>query len=220
MDFQIQMTYKFNPQKLRKMQNKVQINPDELGNVIRVSKNNEEYGHIRLTQERVSFGNTGWVNRKQLSTLLHGKVEDLREMGIQNMNELPGKIVVRESLEPFSETNPDRDLKIAGSTGIICCQDGQPIYRKTMYVADLNAEDVFVAHNNGDAIREANGTESKLSNLTKEVTKEVTPAEAFDIETEAEEVVAEDTNQVDLEDSIADVKAEAELEVEDSTFEL
>lgn len=202
------------------MQNKVQIVPDELGNVIRVSSNNEEFGYIRLTQEKVSFGNTGWVNRKQLSTLLHGKVEDLREMGIQNMKELPGKIVVRESLEPFSSTNPDRDLKIAGQTGIICCQDGQPIYRKTMYVADVNAEDVLVSHNNGDAIREANGTESKLTNFTNSQNKNVTPSQAFDIETEAEEVVAEDTNQIDLEDSISEVKAEAELEVEDSTFEL
>jgi hypothetical protein len=202
------------------MQNKVQIIPDELGNVIRVSNNNEEFGYIRLTQEKVSFGNTGWVNRKQLSTLLHGKVEDLREMGIQNMKELPGKIVVRESLEPFSSVNPDRDLKIAGQTGIICCQDGQPIYRKTMYVADVNAEDTLVAHNNGDAIREANGTESKLAAFTKPEVTNVTPNQAFDIETEAEEVVAEDTNQVDLEDSISEVKAEAELEVEDSTFEL
>ena len=202
------------------MQNKVQIIPDELGNVIRVSNNNEEFGYIRLTQEKVSFGNTGWVNRKQLSTLLHGKVEDLREMGIQNMKELPGKIVVRESLEPFSSVNPDRDLKIAGQTGIICCQDGQPIYRKTMYVADVNAEDTLVAHNNGDAIREANGTESKLASFTKPEVTNVTPNQAFDVETEAEEVVAEDTNQVDLEDSISEVKAEAELEVEDSTFEL
>lgn len=203
------------------MQNKVQINPDEMGNVIRVSKNNSEFGHIRLTQERVSFGNTGWVNRKQLSTLLHGKVEDLREMGIQNMKELPGKIVVRESLEPFSSTDPDRDLKIAGDTGIICCQDGQPIYRKTMYVADLKAQDVLVAHNNGDAIREANGTESKLASFNKPQTNNVTPSEAFDIETEAEEVVSED-NQIDLEDSIAEVNAEAELEVveDDSAFEL
>jgi hypothetical protein len=202
------------------MQNKVQIIPDELGNVIRVSNNNEEFGYIRLTQEKVSFGNTGWVNRKQLSTLLHGKVEDLREMGIQNMKELPGKIVVRESLEPFSSVNPDRDLKIAGQTGIICCQDGQPIYRKTMYVADVNAEDTLVAHNNGDAIREANGTESKLAAFTKPEVTNVTPNQAFDVETEAEEVVAEDTKQVDLEDSISEVKAEAELEVEDSTFEL
>ncbi len=197
------------------MQNKVQINPDEMGNVIRVSKNNPEFGHIRLTQERVSFGNTGWVNRKQLSTLLHGKVEDLREMGLQNMKELTGKIVVTESLEPFNKANPDRDLKIAGDTGIICCQDGQPIYRKTTYVSDVNAEDVLVAHNNGDAIREANGESSDKS------VSSATVEQAFDIETEAEEVVSED-DQIDLEDSIAEVNAEAELEVveDDAAFEL
>ena len=200
------------------MQNKVQIIPHDLVSVIRVSQNNSEFGHVRLQQERVTFGNTGWVNRKTVSTLLHGKVEDLREMGIQNMKELPGKIVIRESLEPFNSTDPDRDLKIAGDTGIICCQDGQPIYRKTMYTADVNAEDVLVAHNNGEAIREANGNSSTATKL-----KAATASQAFDVETKV-------TGQVDLEDSIAEVQAEAfieeevdeveEIEVEDSTFEL
>lgn len=197
------------------MQNKVQIVPDDFGNVIRVSQNNSEFGHVRLQQERVTFGNTGWVNRKTVSTLLHGKVEDLREMGIQNMKELPGKIVIRESLEPFNSTDPDRDLKIAGDTGIICCQDGQPIYRKTMYTADANAEDVLVAHNNGDAIREANSNSSTATKL-----KAATASQAFDVEA--------DNKQVDLEESIAEVQAEAieeeiqeeEVELEDSTFEL
>jgi len=190
------------------MQNKVQIVPDELGNVIRVSQNNSEFGHVRLQQERVSFGNTGWVNRKVVSTLLHGKVEDLREMGIQNMKELTGKIVVRESLQPFNMSDPDRDLKIAGETGIICCQDGQPIYRKTSFTADVNAEDVLVSHDNGDAIREAN--QGKSSNKIKAATT----SEAFDVE---------DNKQIDLEESIAEVNAEAqevEEELEDSTFEL
>ena len=199
------------------MQNKVQIIPDELGNVIRVSQNNADYGHLRLQQERVIFGNTGWVNKKTVSTLLHGKVEDLRDMGLQNMTELPGKIIINESLEPFNTNDPDRDLKIAGKTGIICCQDGQPIYRKTMYVSDVNAEDTLVAHNNGDAIREANLLES--SDTEK---KTVTAEEAFGVE--------QPTNQVDLEDSIEEVKAaEAEVtdeveeeveELEDATFEL
>lgn len=198
------------------MQNKVQIVPDELGNVIRVSQNNSEFGHVRLQQERVTFGNTGWVNRKTVSTLLHGKVEDLREMGIHNMKELTGKIVIRESLEPFNSTDPDRDLKIAGDTGIVCCQDGQPIYRKTMYTADANAEDVLVAHDNGDAIREANNSGNTATKL-----KAVSANEAFDVETKSED------KQVDLEDSIAEVNAEAleeeveEVEeLEDSTFEL
>ena len=198
------------------MQNKVQIIPDELGNVIRVSQNNADYGHLRLEQQRVIFGNTGWVNKKTVSTLLHGKVEDLRDMGLQNMTELPGKIIINESLEPFNTNDPDRDLKVAGKTGIICCQDGQPIYRKTMYVSDVNAEDTLVAHNNGDAIREANALESTDDKKT------VTAEEAFGVE--------QPTNQVDLEDSIEEVKAaEAEVtdeveeeveELEDATFEL
>ena len=199
------------------MQNKVQIIPDELGNVIRVSQNNADYGHLRLQQERVIFGNTGWVNKKTVKTLLHGKVEDLRDMGLQNMTELPGKIIINESLEPFNTNDPDRDLKMAGKTGIICCQDGQPIYRKTMYVSDVNAEDTLVAHNNGDAIREANLLES--SDTEK---KTVTAEEAFGVEPPSK--------QVDLEDSIEEVKAaEAEVtdeveeeveELEDATFEL
>lgn len=190
------------------MQNKVQIIPDELGNVIRVSQNNSEFGHIRLQQERVTFGNSGWVNRKTLSTLLHGKVEDLREMGIQNMKEIAGKIVIRESLEPFNLNDPDRDLKVAGDTKIICCQDGQPIYRKTMYTADFNSEDVLVAHNNGDEIREANGDVSNTK-LEKAVDDQ-----SSDIETEY-------TDEVNTVDSIVETEeTEEEIELEDATFEL
>ena len=178
------------------MQNKVQIIPDDLGNVIRVSQNNTDYGHVRLQQERVTFGNTGWVNRKTISTLLHGKVEDLRDMGLHNMKELAGKIVIRESLEPFNTNDPDRDLKIAGDTGIVCCQDGQPIYRKTVFTADTNAEDVLVAHDNGDAIREANGNRTfsapkvNLDNIRFEE----------DPVDDTEEVSVDETEEVILED--------------------
>lgn len=197
------------------MQNKVQIIPDELGNVIRVSQNNADYGHLRLEQQRVIFGNSGWVNKKSVSTLLHGKVEDLRDMGLQNMTELPGKIIINESLEPFNTNDPDRDLKMAGKTGIICCQDGQPIYRKTTYVSDINAEDTLIAHTNGDAIREANNLEEDKRPTVASV------EEAFE---------TSDDGQIDLEDSIEEVKAaEAEVtdeveeeveELEDATFEL
>ena len=36
--------------------NKVQIMPDELGNVVRQSKNNTDFGYVRLQQDKVSFG--------------------------------------------------------------------------------------------------------------------------------------------------------------------
>lgn len=198
------------------MQNKVQIIADELGNVIRVSQNNQEYGYVRLSDNSFQINN-GFMQKKEVTTLLHGKVEDLREMGIQNMKELQGKIVVKEQLEPFSSTNSDRDLKIAGKTGIICCVDGQPIYRKTMFTADITAEDIMLDHTNGSDIREANAEVKPTAKKTK-----ITPDESFEVD-----------NQVDLEESINEIdsleNAEDELEEEleeeevvedDSAFEL
>lgn len=134
----------------------VTIVPDSNGNVIRQS-NNPEYGHVRLEQERIIF-NGNWVNRKVTSTLIQGKLKDLVAMGFDKMTSMKGKIVVRESLEPFNATNPERDLKIAGDTGVVCRVDDQPIYRTTFFSSNENEEDVFIQHTNGDEIRQANLT--------------------------------------------------------------
>ena len=64
------------------MQTKVNIIADDMGNVIRQSSTNSEFGHVRLQQERVTFGNTGWVKKSVLSTLLHGKLEDLQRLAL------------------------------------------------------------------------------------------------------------------------------------------
>ena len=174
----------------------VKIVADELGNVIRQSSKNPEFGYIRLTQSRSMIGSNNFVNVKNLSTLIHGKLEELGQTGLQHTKEINGKIYVIEQVTPFNEENPDRDLKYAGDTGIICAtQDGEPIYRKTFYSEDVNVSDTLIAHANGDAIREANGTSAKIMN-------EVKP-----------------TKQVDLEDSIAEVEDSATEEVEAETQE-
>ena len=126
------------------MQNSVNILADDMGNVIRQSSSNSEYGYVRLQQQRVTFSNTGWVKNSNITTLLHGKMEDLQALDLKADDTLPGKIIIKESLEPFSNNDPDRDYKYAGETGIICAVDGQPIYRKTFFVADATAEDVPV----------------------------------------------------------------------------
>jgi hypothetical protein len=41
-------------------------------------------------------------------------------MGFYAGQELPGTIVIEESLTPFNKKAPERDLKIAGETGIVC----------------------------------------------------------------------------------------------------
>jgi len=183
---------------------KVTIVQDDLGNVIRVSKNNPEYGHVRVTQDRVGFSATGWVKKQSKSTLIHGTVEDLKATGIQDAKELPGCIYTREQLEPFNAEDPDRDLKIAGATGIICAKDGEPIYRRSFYDATGTQQDELVAHNNGDAIREANADSDNTDSM-------VDPKS--DVET-TEQVVEE---EVDVED---DVDEEVVVEEEETEFKL
>ena len=180
------------------MQNQVNIIADDMGNVIRQSNTNSEFGYVRLQQSRATFGSNNFLNKKNLSTLIHGKLEDLQSMGWKADQVLPGKIQVREQLEPFSSNDPDRDLKMAGDTEIVCCVDGQPIYRKTFFMPDVNAQDVLLAHTNGDAIREANG--SIISNAD---VKKATSAQAFgiNVDEKVEEVVNEvEEEEVELEE--------------------
>jgi|TARA_B110000977_G_scaffold200134_1_gene289610 hypothetical protein len=197
------------------MQSKVNILADDMGNVVRQSSTNSEFGHVRLQQTRVTFGNGGWVKKSNISTLLHGKLEDLQELGLESMDSLPGKIVIKEQLEPFSKTDPDRDYKKAGETGIICCVDGQPIYRKTFFVADTTAEDVLIAHNNGQAIKDANSLEKATV-----ADNNTSAAEAFGFEDpkdEEDEVVTTDTTE-EVADEVEE-QTEDEVLVEE-TFEL
>ncbi len=191
------------------MQNKVNIVADDMGNIIRQSSKNAEFGHIRLEQQRVVFGNTGWVKSSNRSTLLHGKMDDLQNLQLNVNTPLTGKIIVKESLTPFSNNDPDRDLKMAGETGIICAVEGEPIYRKTFFVADATAEDVLIAHTNGDAIREANGMNTNAVKTT------VTPAEAFGLEGDDD---ANDQEVID-EEVVSEVE-ETEDVLEEETFEL
>jgi len=196
---------------------KVNIQPDELGNVIRVSKNNPEYGHVRITQDRVVFKSNGWVKRSELSTLIHGKVEDLEAIDIANKTELPGKIVVIERLDPFNSDDPDRDMKIAGDTGVICVKDDQPIYRKTFFVQNTETQDELIDHTNRDEIKEAQGVNS-IAETAKNRKKVTISKEAIDEivkSTEEEELVEEEDEEVEVESVVTEVTEEKE-----DTFEL
>lgn len=123
----------------------VTVVADENHNVINVSKN-PEFGYIRLKQETVKIGRGGWLRFEKRSALLHGKIEDLKKANYGPNQQLPGQIVVKESFTPFNDENPDRDLKIAGKTGIILKVDDQPIYRTTVYTTDMSDRDELIQH--------------------------------------------------------------------------
>lgn len=133
---------------------KVTVTADKDGHVIGVSENNPEYGYIRVEQITTQISDDGWLKNVKRSALIKGKVEDLASCGYEEGDQIAGKIVVRESLEPFNPENPDKNLKIAGETGIICRLDDQPIYRDTVFTTNLAATDQFIQHNNRDEIRD------------------------------------------------------------------
>ena len=145
------------------MNSKVKVNADEAGNVVVPSNNNSEWGHIRVEQSCIVFDDKGFARVKSMSALIPGLISDLRSFGWKAGQEIDGKIIAKESLTPFNPKDPERDYKVAGKTGVVCCIDGQPIYRKTFYSTDSNCQDVFVydekgnpiSHNNGEAIRVA-----------------------------------------------------------------
>jgi hypothetical protein len=144
---------------------KVVVTADADGNVIGVSKNSPEYGYVRVEQTVNQINDRGWLRVTKRSALIKGLVKDLIEAGLTAGKEIPGKIVVVESFQPFNTENPDRDLKIAGQTGVICRVDDEPIYRQTFYTSNLNAQDEFIMHNNTHEIREVQASLKAVEGL-------------------------------------------------------
>jgi len=132
---------------------KVTVTADKNGNIVKISENNPEFGFIRVEQIATQIAN-GWLRKVKRSAIINGNVNDLLDASFKDGQELAGKIVVVESFNPFNLDNPDRDLKIAGDTGIICRVDDQPIYRQSVYTVNDQAQDEFIMHDNTEEIRE------------------------------------------------------------------
>lgn len=159
------------------MSQKVKVAGDEFGNVINLSENNPEYGYVRITQQVNVITEDGWFRPTRRSALLKGKISDLQAGSFFVDQQLPGKIIVKESLFPFNQINPDQHLKIAGDTGIICRVDDQPIYRDTFYTMNPEAQDILIMHDEScrEEIRQvgaATRTLMKNSALNKMVPQE------------------------------------------------
>lgn len=125
------------------------------GAVVKISENNPDFASVRVEQTRMVIGNNNFIERKNVSALLQGSTVDLQLMGFYAGQELPGTIVIEESLTPFNKKAPERDLKIAGETGIVCRVGEQPIYRRAVYSSASNAQDTLIKHDNVEQLRSA-----------------------------------------------------------------
>lgn len=139
------------------MDSKVYVVGDPTTNtVIEQSKNNPDYGYVKVIQSRSMVGADGFYRKIEVPALIHGFTSDLVHEGYYSGQELPGRVVIKESLTPFNRAEPNRDLKVAGTSGVVCTVNGQPIYRKTIYTEVASVEETLIAHDNIDEIRAAN----------------------------------------------------------------
>lgn len=152
---------------------KVTVAADKNGNVIGISPNNPEYGWIRVEQNARVINDRGWLRNAKRSALIKGKVEDLVASNYKDGEEITGKIIVVESHEAFNPENPDRDIKIAGDTGVICRVDDQPIYRQTFFTPNVNAQDELIMHTNAEEIKEVQNAQRAIGSLNKSRLKEL-----------------------------------------------
>lgn len=135
------------------------------GTVINLSENNPDWGYVKVQQTTIVVDKS-IAMRKVRTALINAQLIDLNLMGFFAGQELDGKIIVEESLTPFNKTNPGRDLKVAGATGIPCTVNGQPIYRRTYFTTKENVKDVEIAHDNVEQLR-AEYTKSIETNTLK-----------------------------------------------------
>jgi hypothetical protein len=135
---------------------KVKVSGDKVTGAVVMPTGNPLFGTIRVEQTRTIFDDNGFATQATVSALIQGKIDVLTSLKWKKGDEIGGKIVIRESLTPFNTKDPDKDLKVAGKTNVVCTFGGNPIYRKTFYTGSEKAEDELLAHDNSEEIKAAN----------------------------------------------------------------
>ena len=141
----------------------VKITADNAGNVIIPSSNNPEWGYIRVEQEKVVFDDQGFVRKKKVSALIAGVINDLKCLNWTANQMVEGHVIFKEQLFPFNKKDPERDYKIAGKTGIVCCINNSPIYRKTFYTPLDDPRNTYIIDDFGDICKHTNSDEIKAA---------------------------------------------------------
>lgn len=135
------------------MNSKVTVLGDSVTGSVVNQSSNPSYGYITLSQNRNLINANGFLERRRVTFLLKGEIEQLQELNYSVGQELPGTIWVEESTTPFRK--PELDLKVAGDTGIVCTLDGNPIYRRTRYSMNPETADITIQHDNIEELRAA-----------------------------------------------------------------
>jgi len=200
------------------MSNKVKVVETANNQVINVNANNPEFGYVRVGQTIPTFNEEGWLSTENRYFLLKGKINELQASGLSAGMELNGKLVRQESLEPFNDYSQP---KVAGSSGVICKVEGQPIYSRIVYDRSGTMQDTLIAHDNKEEII-AGMTPTNVIPLTQPASV----SDAFDTEEEVSNEIEEEVEskvdnslneEVEVEETIDETVDELDLETD---FEL
>ena len=124
----------------------VVVKHPETGLVITPSVNKPEFGTIRIDQEASVFNN-GFFAVQKRTAFVRGRITDLESLGLKDGSTLDGKIIRKESFEPFYEKQK-KSPKINPQTNEVILTDGRPTYLEFEYTEDKNASDHWVAESN------------------------------------------------------------------------
>jgi len=78
--------------------------------VVEQSKNNPDYGYVKVVQSRSMVGADGFYRKMEVPALIHGFTSDLVHAGYYAGQELPGRVVIKESLTPFNVADKVADV--------------------------------------------------------------------------------------------------------------
>lgn len=119
----------------------VVVKHPETGLIITPSVNKPEFGTIRIDQETSVFNN-GFFAVQKRTAFVRGRITDLESLGLKDGSTLDGKIIRKESFEPFYE---NQEPKINPQTNEVVLTDGRPTYLEFEYTEDKDASDHWVA---------------------------------------------------------------------------
>lgn len=127
------------------------------------SEKGETFGKVRVDQHSpvINNGFLSFANRSAFITMDENTAKKMESiLKEEQPYPIEGKVVVRESLEPFYE---NQEPKINPSKEEIITHLGAPVYRDTQFVFDLGAKDILLVSDRDEL------SPSELSQVTEQV---------------------------------------------------
>ena len=139
----------------------VTVKANKEGQVVVASGGEKGWGYLRLESQQAEFQPNGIVNMRKRSCLVKGSLEVLNSLNYTAEQQLSGKIVYVDSLQPTNPLNLDQDKLINPQTKQGITSGGKQVYRTAFYDASGTKADVKLEYDKVDAPVETTASEAE-----------------------------------------------------------